>query len=249
MVGLAAMVSPSIPIIVNGKSLRNDANQSRYQEEVAEILRKVAASRVGRAIIDEIAGAKFTVTIEPQNGGALPELDPSRIQWADAQKTEALKQNAFILFSPGFASRAKRVLPGIAWGMFDDRSVLTHELFHAMRMVQGRLKLLPIKGPYKNREEFYGTMVENTYRSELGWHDLRPSYDNLSQAGNYLSIVGIYDDYWLELRSLIGDSCILASRIGAINCKFNPIREVLYGKYNDNKVFLSNQCGIVKPIP
>jgi len=249
MVGLACMVGPSIPIIVDGRSLRNDAQQSDYQRRVCDIVRTIADSRVGRAIVEEIAAAKFTVTIVPQRDGLFPELDPDRIQWQDRLKTTAGAQTALVLFSPGFAARAKKAQPGLAVGMFDDDSALAHELFHAMRMVQGRIRLLPIKGPYKNREEFYGTIIENTYRSELGRQALRQSYDNLTQAGNYLSVTGLYDDYTFELTSLIGQSCAFAMRIAAIRCKFNPIREALHGRYDDNKRLFANQCAITRPVP
>src|SRR5262245_51245214 len=76
------MISPAIPIIVDGRRLRNSQRQRVYEQTVSDIVRKLCdKSRVGKAIIEEIVhatnlrggGYRF-VTIEPQREASLEVL-------------------------------------------------------------------------------------------------------------------------------------------------------------------------------
>ena len=127
-----------------------------------------------------------------------PEVDVSRIEFSDKMQSQASRQGIYVLFSPRFQQRAKSVQPGLAWGMLEDDAALLHELFHALRILQGRLNLSPMittmeksarakAETYRNREELYATVVQNFYSAELARNALRENHNNLTQPGNYLS--------------------------------------------------------------
>jgi len=166
-------------------------------------------------------------------------------------QSQASRQGVYVLFSPGFQQRAKSVQPGLAWGMLEEDAALLHELFHALRILQGRLNLSPMittmekstrakAETYRNREELYATVVQNIYSAELGRNALRENYNNLTQAGNYLSGRTIAEDYEFELNALISRMCRFAFKVASVPTKYNPIRDLLHKK----STVLRNACNI-----
>ena len=251
-------ISPAIPIIIDGRRLKGQ--QGTYENTVSTLVQKLCAkSRVGKAIIDEIVttsmrGRESTfVTIEPQEAPTIEVISigpEKREGWNDVGGYFGVKfggllpenrykpsqitnpQSARILFSPGFGARARRVVPG-AWASMDDESSLLHELFHAVRLLQGKSetgKPLSQKqqvDAFQDREELYATIVQNIYRSEQGIHSLRIDYNNNAVAGNYLSGRKIADEYNFEMSALVWTMCRFAHTVGQIQCKYNPIRDYI----------------------
>jgi len=115
----------------------------------------------------------------------------------------------------------------------DDESSLLHELFHAARILQGKLDFVtPLAQKhqvqaFKDREELYATIVQNIYRSEQGINSLRIDYNNNAVAGNYLSGREIADEYDSEISALVRTMCRFAHAVAQIHCKYNPIRDYI----------------------
>ena len=257
------------PITIDGKSHPDPAKQTSYQDAVVALIGKLWwGSRVGRALLEEIKGAKFRLRIEPQpSGQVVPGVVKGTLKGAkyevrkppfsgapelifggkaDPSLLIVPAQDVTLWFTPGFGTAAKKLLPGLAAALLEDDASLVHELVHVARIMSGNFHAGAMRDGWQDREEFYAVLVHNVYLSEQKRHHLRVSYTSMSTTGNYLSLPpdAFTERYDFEILQFIMEWCAFARKMSAIPCAFNPIRARF--KKNPTTMVRNPFCGLAQ---
>ena len=143
-------------------------NVDQWFTTTENLLRKIAGSKSGQALLQAISDSGFWVTIQPLNW---TECNAHGAPYSEVQKTRIFK--AIVKFDPGVFAKGSHCFEaklGTKYnrgGLPDE--VLFHELVHAMRACTGTRNKQPISGGlwrYGDTEEFFAVVVTNIYISE-----------------------------------------------------------------------------------
>ncbi|HEX9589457.1 MAG TPA: hypothetical protein VGA15_17130 [Bradyrhizobium sp.] len=209
-----------------------------YQDSVLKRLRKIQHWATGRAVLAELrARPSYSVYTFPWD--FLPSIDLGDPR--DLGMTETLRipqtrrERARGIKPPGTKFRVRGVCyasmdkPGAVDVFYSDYrceesdadGTLLHELVHAMRIISGVDRGVPMGGGYENSEEFYANTVEMIYRSERGQDVFDYAFHPINQASVLKQP---------KARALLTDlryaqpSLFLA--LARVDAPFNPIRPI-----------------------
>jgi hypothetical protein len=192
--------------------------QRFWENGVAEVVKTINTSTVGRAVLDEIQAAGMKVTIKPARN---PTACGAK---GDPEAKCQPKDDGRMVFSPGALGRSPdRGLSWITSPPYRPDDVLVHELFHKARQARGVACVVPRGDEWHNNEELYAILIANIYLSERGLKLLRGShrstFDVLRETADSIS-----DKYSVALYTLQRDMPSFFAKMNAVPCSFNPIR-------------------------
>jgi hypothetical protein len=212
------------PVAVNGPE--------SFQDDVSTVVRSIAATATGRAILAKIT-AHGIVVITPMNKGEVNALAHPVV----------LGGLAPIQFSPTTWSPVTLIngfpVPNIYAsfpGMQADE-VLLHEMVHSARGLGREAKVIKLTGamaPYENEEEFFAILVANIYESEKGKSNISLRRSHFFEM-NSLTPNEAASEVFLFLNDnfrLIAKFCEqhpkMAPTIARVEAKFNPIKAYFF---------------------
>jgi hypothetical protein len=232
-------------IVIDGNSMINDTEARNYQMSVWDVLNKMTAKRV-------LSGHKLWELINTNKKGksikVVPSFDPflqdTAAKPADWSKALAPGQKATpdpgrpeltgvgggsevtIPFTPGAWAGMDRNLGYDPVGdLYQADDVLFHELFHALRMLDGVFLGNPMRDGYDFEEEFFGILATNIYVQEQGRpqalrRDHSLVFHQLDQAGQN----EFFSKYWSEINKLCEQMEGFTRELQKVNVTFNPIK-------------------------
>jgi hypothetical protein len=210
----------------------------RHQDSVLKRLRHIKHWATGRAVLAELRARPsystyifpwdFLPSIDRGDPGDLGMTEALRIPQTRRERARGIKPpgTKFLVRGVSYASLDK---PGAVDVFYSDYrckegeadGVLLHELVHAMRVISGVDRGVPMGRGYGNTEEFYANMIEMIYRSEVGLH----VFDYAGHPINQASVL-----HQPRARALLADlrhtqqSLFLA--LAQVEADFNPIRPI-----------------------
>ncbi len=212
-----------------------------HEREVERVLAQLIGSRTGYGVFRKIV-THGVVRIQPHiptgtdffhvcNAFAIPQKYREQI-------TSGLSRPAILVkFSPGTWAPGNGCLFGP--GAQPDEMLL-HELVHAMRLLGGEFKQVPLQGKlagYEDEEEYFGVLIANIYISEMGrqpnfWvagpgqsglrkdHGLSQLSDDQALAVDFLMDA----DNFRLVKKFCDQHPNIAPVIGEADGRFNPIK-------------------------
>jgi hypothetical protein len=235
--------------LVNGTTILVSGDDS-YEIEVTEIIRKIAASVTGQAVIFKIRSEGFLAVSLYTKGDFNADTDV-------ATEGMILSRLAHIHFSPStfdavtvvngfvFPNVKAILLPGQ-----QPAPTLLHEMVHAGRILGRDFKMLPLTGkmaPYDNEEDFFAILVANIFMSELGkpYYGLRSShhlYGPSLQRWESVSEIFLFEnDNFRLIEKFCKQHTKMAPMIARSQAAFNPIRSYY--------MFTGDSGPVADPVP
>ena len=158
-----------------------------YESRVVRVLRQIHSNAAGAILLQQIGSVRGRVTtIRPlvrEFQSITSPVSPLRSMVAGIpayNEAGLARDHGQVIFGLGGGSDVRIFFSpetfshGLA-GTTPD-AVLCHELFHALRSMQGRQQIRPTFNRYEEYEEFWAVMIENIYLSMGGHVALRVSH-------------------------------------------------------------------------
>jgi hypothetical protein len=209
-----------------------------YQQSTFRRLRQIQDRATGRAVFAELRARpsysvcifpyEFLPSIDGDGQGDLGATEPLKIPQTRRERARGIKPlgTKFLVRGVSFASLNK---PGAVDLFYTDNrckeseadGVLLHELVHAMRVISGVDRGVPMGGGYENSEEFLANTIEMIYRSERGLH----VFDYTGHPINQASILRLPGAREL-ITALYYKQMSLCIALSQVKADFNPIRPI-----------------------
>ncbi|HLK67637.1 MAG TPA: hypothetical protein VKU19_29585 [Bryobacteraceae bacterium] len=221
-----------------------------YENGVRRILIKIAASKVGQAVLNTIRSNHRVVRIVPNvmnpnvcAPADTDEGDPMQYKWNavtnvlnNVARTHLPVLRGKVNFTPGMYAKGgpcqKLYAPRAQYTPSEDE-VLLHELVHGARMVSLKFDLGPStvarKGlsMYDSDEEFFAVLVENIYLSELKSGHLRSSHTSFMEMDqnlqSSLAFFQVSGNAFEKIEKFATQNPGLAKALSKIEVPFNPV--------------------------
>lgn len=161
----------------------------RHQRGVMSLLNKIAASQVGKVVLEEVRLTYQRIRLLPYHAIPAPFWSSSHGAIAQMRVDDLLQfigdfenysgTDTDIFIQPPFTARG------------GNGGILVHELAHAIRNGQGfKDRNIRLNKRWDNEEEFAATMVYNTYLSEVepGFAPVTYDFAELSDPEGFLDL-------------------------------------------------------------